>query len=42
MKNYKKKIDMSRIAFTTYEKVLVEQRSALKEDDFHKNQFIDK
>lgn len=37
MKNYKKKIDMSRIAFTTYEKVLVEQRSALKGDDFDKN-----
>ena len=24
MKNYKKKIEMSKIAFTTYEKVLVE------------------
>ena len=30
MKNYKKKIEMSQIAFTTYEKALVELRSALK------------
>ena len=28
-KNYKRKIEMSRIAFTTYEKVLVELRAAL-------------
>ena len=34
MKNYKKKIDMNRIAFTAYEKVLVELRSALKGYDF--------
>ena len=27
MKNYKKKIEMTKIAFTTYEKVLVELRS---------------
>ena len=33
---------MSKIAFTTYEKVLVELRSALRGDDFHKNEFIDK
>ena len=42
MKNYTKKIEMSKIAFTTYEKVLVELRSALREDDFDKNEFIDK
>ena len=42
MKNYKKKIEMTSIAFTTYEKVLVELRSALRGVDFDKNQFIDK
>ena len=42
IENYKKKIEMSRIAFTTYEKVLVELRSALRGDSFDKNQFIDK
>ena len=31
--NYKRKIEMSRIAFTTYEKVLVELRAALRGDD---------
>ena len=40
-KNYKKKIEMAKIAFTTYEKVLVELRSALRGDDFNKNEFID-
>ena len=33
---------MSRIAFTTYDKVLVELRSALRGDEFNKNEFIDK
>ena len=42
MKNYKKKIEMSQIAFTTYEKVLVELRSALQGDDFNKQEFIDR
>ena len=42
MKNYKKKIEMTSIAFTTYEKVLVELRSALRGDEFDKDQFIDK
>ena len=42
MKNYKKKIEMTKIAFTTYEKVLVELRSALRGDEFNKDQFIDK
>lgn len=42
MKNYKKKIEMSRIAFITSEKVLVELRSALRGDEFSKKEFIDK
>ena len=33
---------MTKIAFTTYEKELVELRSALRGDDFDKNAFIDK
>ena len=42
MKNYKKKIEMLKIAFQTYEKVLVELISALRGDEFNKEQFIDK
>ena len=42
MKNYKKKIEMTKIAFTTYEKVLVELRSALRGDEFDKDLFINK
>ena len=42
MKNYKKKIEMSQIAFTTYEKVLVELRSALRGDEFNKKEFVDR
>ena len=42
MKNYKKKIEMLKIAFTTYDKVLVELRSAMRGDEFDKDQFIDK
>ena len=42
MKNYKKKIEMLKIAFTSYEKVLVELRSAIRGDEFNKDQFIDK
>ena len=42
MKNYKKKIEMLKIAFTTYEKVLVELRSAFRGDEFDKDQFFDK
>ena len=41
-KNYKRKIEMSRIAFTTYEKVLVELRAALRGDDFNKQEFIER
>ena len=33
---------MTKIAFTTYEKVLVELRSALRGDEFNKNEFIHK
>ena len=33
---------MTKIAFTTNEKVMVELRSALRRDDFDKNEFIDK
>ena len=33
---------MTKIAFTTYEKVLVELRSALRGDEFDKDFFIDK
>ena len=42
MKNYKKKIETTRIAFTTYENVLVELRSTLRGDEFNENEFIDK
>ena len=41
-KNYKKKIEMSQIAFTTYGKVLIELRSALRGDEFNKQEFIDR
>ena len=33
---------MLKIAFTTYEKVLVELQSALRGDEFNKEQFIGK
>ena len=42
MKNYRKKIEMTKIAFTTYDKVLVELRLAMRGDEFDKDQFIDK
>ena len=42
MKNYKENIEMTQIAFTTYEKVLVELRSALRGDEFNKKEFIDR
>ena len=42
IKNHKKKIEMSRIAFTTYDKVLVELRAALRRDEFNKQDFIDR
>ena len=40
--NYKRKIEMSRIAFTTYEKVLVELRAALRGDEWNKKEFVDR
>ena len=40
--NYKRKIEMTRIAFTTYEKVLVELRSALRGDEWNKEEFVDR
>ena len=41
-KNYKKKIELSKIAYTTYEKTLVELRAALRGDEFDKDDFIDR
>ena len=40
--NYKRKIEMSSIAFTTYEKVLVELRAALRGDEWSKKEFVDR
>ena len=42
IKNYKKKMEMTQRAFTTYDKVLVELRSALRGDSFNKQEFIDR
>ena len=42
IKNYKKNIEMTQIAYLTYDKVLVELRSALRGDDFDKKEFIDR
>ena len=35
-------MEMTQIAFTTYEKVLVELRAALRGDSFSKQDFIDR
>ena len=40
--NYKRKIEMTRIAFTTYEKVLVELRAVLRGDEWDKQDFINR
>ena len=40
--NHKRKIEMTRIAFTTYEKVLVELRAALRGDEWNKQEFVDR
>ena len=40
--NYKRKIEMTRIAFTTYEKVLIELRAALRGDEWNKEEFVDR
>ena len=42
IKNYKKKMEMCQIAFKTYQKVLVELRSALRGDSFNKQDFIER
>ena len=42
MKNYRKKIEMLKIAFTSYEKVLVELRYALRGDELIKNSLLTK
>ena len=39
--NYKRKIEISRMALTTYEKVLVELRAALRGDEWKKEEFVD-
>ena len=41
-KNYKRTIEMSRIAFTTYDKVLVKLGSVLRGDEFNKQEFIER
>ena len=40
--NYKRKIEMTRIAFTTYENVLVELHAALRGDKWNKEEFVDR
>ena len=40
--NYKRKIEMTRIAFTTYEKVLVELRASLRGDEWDKQDFVNR
>ena len=40
--NYKRKIELSRVAFTTYQKVLVELRAALTGDEWNKKEFVDR
>ena len=40
--NYKRKIEMTRIAYTTYEKVLIELRAALRGDEWNKQKFVDR
>ena len=40
--NYKRKIEMTKIAFTTYEKVLVELRAALRGDEWNRQEFVDR
>ena len=42
IKNYKRKIELLQITFKTYEKILVELRSALRGDSWDKNEFIDR
>ena len=41
-KDFKKKIETTKMAYTTYKKVLVELRSALRGDEWNKEEFIDR
>ena len=41
-KDFKKKIETTKLAYTTYEKILLELRSALRGDEWCKQEFIDK
>ena len=41
-KDFKKKIESRKLAYTTYEKVLIELKSALRGDDWNKQEFIDR
>ena len=41
-KDFKKKIETTKLAYTTYEKVLVELRSALRGDEWSKEEFVDR
>ena len=41
-KDFKKKIESTKLAYTTYEKVLIELRSALRGDEWNKQEFIDR
>ena len=40
--DYKKKIEMTKIAFTTYEKVLTELRAVLRGDNWDKQDFVNR
>ena len=40
--NYNRKIEMTRIAYTTYEKVLIELRAVLRGDEWDKQKFVDR
>lgn len=40
--NYKRKIEMTRISYITYEKVLIELRAALRGDEWDKDEFVDR
>ena len=39
-KNYKRKIQMSKFAFSTYQKILLDLRTALRGGPFDKNDFL--
>ena len=39
-KDYKRKIEMSKFAYTTYQKVLLDLRTALRRGSFDKNDFL--